>query len=60
MRSYFEKEGIEVSAIASFNVEDDNRVGRIAPESIESVALDIGKQSSVEGVFIAFEDLLGP
>ncbi|SVE00762.1 uncharacterized protein METZ01_LOCUS453616, partial [marine metagenome] len=57
MRSNFEKEGIQVPAMASFNVEDDNRVGRIAPASIEAVALKIGKHSSVDGVFIACTNL---
>ncbi|MAA88732.1 MAG: Asp/Glu racemase [Deltaproteobacteria bacterium] len=57
MRSNFEKEGIQVPAMASFNVEDDNRVGRIAPASIEAVALEIGMHSSVDGVFVACTNL---
>ena len=57
MRSNFEKEGIQVPAMASFNVEDDNRVGRIAPASIEAVALEIGKHSSVDGIFVACTNL---
>ena len=57
MRSNFEKGGIQVPAMASFNVEDDNRVGRIAPASIEAVALEIGKHSSVDGVFVACTNL---
>jgi maleate isomerase len=57
MRIYFEKEGIKVPAMASFNVESDNCVGRIAPASIESVALDIGKHPSVDGIFIACTNL---
>ena len=32
MRGLFEKEGIEVPAMASFNVDDDNLVGRISPD----------------------------
>ena len=57
MRGLFEKEGIEVPAMASFNVDDDNLVGRISPDSIESAVLEIGGHSSVDAVFVACTNL---
>ena len=53
MKSCFEKEGFKVTAMASFNVEDDNIVGRISTNSIENACLGVGKIAEVDGVFIS-------
>ena len=43
--------------MASFNVDDDNLVGRISPDSIESAVLEIGDHPSVDAVFVACTNL---
>jgi len=53
LKSYLEKESIGIAAIASFNVDDDNIVGRISPESIEDACLKVGVIDTVEGVFVS-------
>jgi len=53
MRTYFEKEGIKVNAMVSFNEEDNTLVGRISPISIEKAALEVGKRDDVNGVFVS-------
>ena len=51
LAQHFEKEGIKVTAMVSFNNEDDNIVGRISCESIEKACQKIGSQ--VDGVFVS-------
>lgn len=57
LKMSFTAAGINIVAMASFNVEDDNIVGRISPASIEKVALDIGQQPDVDAVFISCTNL---
>ena len=52
LAQHFEKEGIKVTAMVSFNNEDDNIVGRISCESIEKACQQIGS-SQVDGVFVS-------
>ena len=49
----FAQEGIFVETMASFNVEDDNVVGRISPQSIAQLVLDVGADPNIEAVFVS-------
>ncbi|HEX2528472.1 MAG TPA: hypothetical protein VHL31_19500 [Geminicoccus sp.] len=50
---YLEDRGLEVPVFGSFNEEDDGKVGRIAPGSIERAVLQLGGQEGVEAVFVS-------
>ena len=39
--------------MASFNVDDDNIVGQISPDSIQSTCEDVGRLEDVDGVFVS-------
>lgn len=57
LRYFFESQGIAVPAMGSFNEEDDNKAGRISPESISEAAKRLGKISAVDGVFVSCTNL---
>jgi maleate isomerase len=53
MRAYFEGCGLAVAAMGSFGEGDDNRVARVAPESIRQAVLELGGIAGVDGVFVS-------
>ena len=53
MRAYIEADGVSVPVVGSFNEENDNKVGRISPESVRRAALELGRSDLVEGVFVS-------
>lgn len=57
MRGFFETQGFAVPLMGSFNEGDDNDAARIAPESIRDAALALGRDSSVDGVFVSCTSL---
>jgi maleate isomerase len=50
---YLEERGLEVPVFGSFNEEDDGKVGRMSPASIERAVLELGGQGGVEAVFVS-------
>ena len=53
MRSHIEANGVAVPVMGSFNEPDDNKVGRISPESVHEAALELGRSDLVDAVFVA-------
>lgn len=53
MRAYFEGRGIPVPVMGSFNIQDDTKVARLSPDSVMSAALELGRESAVDGVFVS-------
>jgi maleate isomerase len=53
MRGFIEAGGVSVPVMGSFNEPNDNKVGRISPESIRKAALELGRSELVDTVFIA-------
>jgi len=53
MRAYFEGRGIPVPAMGSYNIQDDTQVARLSRDSVMSAALELGRESSVDGVFVS-------
>ena len=49
---YLEERGLEVPVAGSFSEEDDGRVGRIAPASVERAVLELGAHD-VDAVFVS-------
>mgnify|MGYP000908386948 FL=1 len=56
-RDLFTEEGIQVPVMGSFNEEDDNRVGRIGPDSIENAVLELGVRHGVNAIFVSCTNL---
>ncbi|WP_027133705.1 maleate cis-trans isomerase family protein [Geminicoccus roseus] len=50
---YLEERGLEVPVFGSFNEEDDGKVGRMSPASIERAVLELGSQADVDAVFVS-------
>ena len=57
MRRYFEAGGLTVTAMGSFNEDDDNRVALISPESVRQAALTLGRHDGVDAVFVSCTSL---
>ena len=57
LRSYIVENGFEVPIMGSWNEPDDAKVGRISPESIREIALDMGRSDRVDTVFISCTNL---
>lgn len=57
MRRYIEERGTAVTAMGSFNHDQDNEVARISPASIEAAALELGAAPNVDMVFVACTSL---
>ncbi len=53
VRSYIEARGYRVSVFGSFNEENDNVAARIDLESIRSAAVELGRVSGVDAVFVS-------
>ncbi len=53
MRGFSEARGVSVPVMGSFNEPNDNKVGRISPESIRAAALELGHSDLVDAVFVA-------
>lgn len=50
---YLEDRGLSVPVFGSFNEEDDGKVGRMTPASIERAALELGRHDGVDAVFVS-------
>ena len=57
MRRFIEDRGVAVPVMGSFNHENDLEVARIAPASIEAAALELGRDTRVDAVFVACTNL---
>ena len=57
MRRHIIAGGIRVPVMGSFNEVDDTKVARIRPSSIQHAACELGRDDSVEAVFIACTSL---
>ncbi|MEZ5930761.1 MAG: Asp/Glu racemase [Alphaproteobacteria bacterium] len=57
IRAYVEARGVEVTAMGSFEEEDDRRVCRISERSIKSAAIELGRDPAVEAVFVSCTSL---
>lgn len=53
MRAHLEAGGLAVPVMGSFNEGDDNKVGRISPDSLRRAALELGASEAVEAVFVS-------
>lgn len=53
MRAYFEGRGIPVPVMGSFNIQDDTKVARLSADSVMNAALELGREPSVDGVFVS-------
>ena len=57
MRTYMEGRGFQVPVMGSFNHEDDNEVARISTASIRDAAIELGREPSVDAVFVSCTSL---
>ena len=57
MRRHIEAQGFQVTAMGSFNEEDDPTVARITLESVQAAAQCLGESDAVEGVFVSCTNL---
>ncbi|MCS6778627.1 MAG: aspartate/glutamate racemase family protein [Geminicoccaceae bacterium] len=57
VRRYLEARGLEVPVFGSFEEEDDSKVARIDPASIEAAVLELGADPRVEAVFVSCTSL---
>jgi maleate isomerase len=57
VRRYIEARGYEVPVFGSFNEEDDLRAARIDVASIRDAAIELGRDSRVDAVFVACTSL---
>jgi maleate isomerase len=57
MREYFERHGIKVPVMGSFNEEDDRRAARIDAASIQDAAIELGRSPAVDAVFVSCTSL---
>lgn len=57
MRRYVEDRGYRVTAMGSFNEEDDTRAARITTESIRRAAVELGRLEEVDLVFVSCTNL---
>lgn len=53
IRQYLEERDVAVPVMGSFNVDDDRQACRIRPDSIRDAAIEIGRHSGVDGVFVS-------
>jgi maleate isomerase len=52
-RTFLQDRGIEVPVMGSFNHENDNDVARISHDSLCNAALELGRHSAVDAVFVS-------
>ncbi len=57
VRAYIAGHGFDVPVSATFNVEDDNAVACISPDSIRRAILDIGQREDIDLVFLSCTSL---
>jgi maleate isomerase len=57
LRSHILENGFDVPIVGSWNEPLDARVGRISPESIRQVLLDLGRSDRVDTVFVSCTNL---
>ena len=57
IRAYIEARDIEVSAMGSFEEEDDRRVCRISESSVKAAAIELGREPDVDAVFVSCTSL---
>ncbi|MDJ0947585.1 MAG: Asp/Glu racemase [Alphaproteobacteria bacterium] len=57
MRAYIRNRGFEVPVMASWNIEDDDKVARITPASIRDAVCEVGKSDLSDMVFVSCSSL---
>jgi maleate isomerase len=57
VQRYLEDRGLEVPVFGSFEEEDDSKVARIDPASIEAAVFELGRDARVEAVFVSCTSL---
>lgn len=57
MRRHLEAGGVAVPVMGSFNEADDTKVARISPDSVYRAACELGRDETVEAVFVACTSL---
>jgi len=57
VRRYLEDRGVDVPVFGSFEEEDDSKVARISPASIEAAVCELGRDPRVEAVFVSCTSL---
>ena len=57
MRRHIEAQGYQVTAMGSFNEEDDRNVARITPAAVREAARELGRHPEVEAVFVSCTNL---
>ncbi|MCX7630675.1 MAG: Asp/Glu racemase [Geminicoccaceae bacterium] len=57
VRRYLEARGLEIPVFGSFEEEDDGKVARIDPASIEAAVLELGRDRRAEAVFVSCTSL---
>jgi len=57
VRAYFTAGGYDVPVFMSFDVDDDNVVARISPDSIRRAILEAGRRDDVDMVFVSCTSL---
>lgn len=57
MRAHIEENGFRVTVMGSFNEGDDSRAARISPDSVRAAALELGRSSHVDAVFVSCTSL---
>lgn len=57
MRRYIMDQGHAVPVMASWNLEEDDKVARISPASIRDAVLDVGRSDAADMVFVSCSSL---
>lgn len=57
MRDYIEARGVTVTALGSYNHENDNEVARIDAASVRAGVLELGRHPDVDAVFVSCTSL---
>ena len=53
MRQHIIEAGFEVPVMGSWNISDDDKVGRLSPSTVRNAVLELGTHDSVDAVFVA-------
>jgi len=53
MRAHIVAHGVEVPVMGSWNIEDDNEVARLSPETVREAVLALGAEDDVDAVFVS-------
>lgn len=53
MRAHVMAHGVDVPVMGSWNIDDDNRVARLSPETVRGAVLELGADDAVDAVFVS-------